>query len=124
MREMLALRFELFRLEAISDLKNARRLLIVAAVAGVLIFTSLPLFAVALADVLAGVWQIARWGWLLIFAGSLLDRCRFGRLSRLATFPPPFPRPARDARRIEGRSGVAGRVARKKKNSRLRLRKE
>jgi uncharacterized membrane protein YbhN (UPF0104 family) len=72
MREMLALRFELFRLEALSDLKNARRLLIVAAVAGVLIFTSLPLFAVALADVLNGVWRIARWGWLLIFAGSFL----------------------------------------------------
>jgi uncharacterized membrane protein YqjE len=72
MREMLALRWELFRLEALSDLKNTRRLLIVAAVAGVLIFTSLPLFAVALADVLAGVWQIAPWGWLLIFAGSFI----------------------------------------------------
>ena len=72
LREMLRLRWELFRLEATADLKNARRLLIVGAVAGVLILTSLPLFAVAAADVLAGVWQIARWGWLLIFAGAML----------------------------------------------------
>jgi uncharacterized membrane protein YqjE len=72
LREMLRLRWELFRLEATADLKNARRLLIGWAVAGVLILTSLPLFAVALADVLADVWQIARWGWLLIFAGLLL----------------------------------------------------
>jgi uncharacterized membrane protein YqjE len=71
-REMLRLRWELFRLEAISDLKNARRLLIIGIMASVLILTSLPLFAVALADVLAGVWQITRWGWLLIFGGALL----------------------------------------------------
>jgi hypothetical protein len=71
-REMLRLRWELFRLEAIADLKNARRLLIIGTLAGVLILTSLPLFAVALADYLAGIWQIARWGWLLIFAGSFL----------------------------------------------------
>lgn len=72
LREMLSLRWELFRLEAVSDLKNALRLAIVFFIAAVLILTSLPLFVVALADVLAGVWQIARWGWLLIFAGSLL----------------------------------------------------
>ena len=72
LREMLALRYQLFRLEAVSDLKNARRLLVVCAVAGVMILTSLPLFAAALADLLAGVWQIPRWGWLLIFAGLLL----------------------------------------------------
>jgi uncharacterized membrane protein YqjE len=73
LREMLRLRWRLFRLEAISDLKNVRRLLVITAVAGVVILTSLPLFAVALADLLAGVWHIARWGWLLIFAGLLLS---------------------------------------------------
>jgi uncharacterized membrane protein YqjE len=72
LREMLRLRFELFRLEAVADLKNARRLLIIWAVAGVLVLTSLPLFAAALADVLDGVWHIARWGWLLIIGGSLI----------------------------------------------------
>jgi uncharacterized membrane protein YqjE len=72
LREMLRLRWELLRLEATSDLKNTRRLLIIWAAASVMILTALPLCAVALADVLADVWQIAHWGWLLIFAGSLL----------------------------------------------------
>jgi hypothetical protein len=72
LREMLRLRWELLRLETISDLKNTRRLLIVWAISGVLILTALPLCAVALADVLAGVWHLERWAWLLIFAGSLL----------------------------------------------------
>jgi hypothetical protein len=72
LREMFRLRWELLRLEAIADLKNAQRLLVVGAAAGVLILTSLPLFAVAAADALAGIWHIARWGWLLIFAGLLI----------------------------------------------------
>lgn len=72
LREMLHLRWRLFRLEAVADLKNARRLIAVTAVAGVMALSSLPLVAAALADLLAGVWHIARWGWLLIFAGSLL----------------------------------------------------
>jgi hypothetical protein len=71
-REMLRLRWELFRLEAISDLRSARRLAAIWIVAGVLILTALPLAAVALADVLDGAWRIARWGWLLIFAGALI----------------------------------------------------
>ena len=73
LREMFRLRWELFRLEAITDLRNSRRLLIAGFVAGVLILTSLPLVAAALADLLAGVWNIARWAWLLIFAGALLS---------------------------------------------------
>jgi hypothetical protein len=72
LRELLELRIRLFRLEATADLKNARRLLIVWIISGVLLLTSLPLFAVALADVLDGVWNLHRWAWLLIFAGIFI----------------------------------------------------
>jgi hypothetical protein len=72
MREMLRLRWELLRLEATADLKNFRRLLVVWAVAGVLVLTSLPLAAVALSEILDGVWHLSRCHWLLIFAGGLI----------------------------------------------------
>jgi uncharacterized membrane protein YqjE len=72
LREMFRLRWELLRIEAVADLKNVRRLLIATAVSGVLVLTSLPLMISAAADALAGVWQIARWGWLLIFAATLV----------------------------------------------------
>jgi uncharacterized membrane protein YqjE len=72
LREMLRLRWQLLRIEAVADLRNARRLLIAAAVSGVFVLSSLPLSISAAADALAGVWHIARWGWLLIFAAALV----------------------------------------------------
>jgi peptidoglycan biosynthesis protein MviN/MurJ (putative lipid II flippase) len=72
MREMVVLRYELLRQEALSDLQNTRRLLIVTAISGMLVLSALPLVVVAFADVLNGVWGLARWAWLVIFAGIFL----------------------------------------------------
>jgi hypothetical protein len=71
LREMAVARWELARLELQADLCSAKRLAIVWLAAALMMVTSLPLVAVCLADVLDGCGHIARWGWLLIFAGGL-----------------------------------------------------
>jgi hypothetical protein len=72
LREMALLRWELARLELQADLVSAKRLAIAWLAAAVMALTALPLVAVCLAEALDGFGQIARGGWLLIFAGSLL----------------------------------------------------
>ena len=71
LREMVAARWELARLELESDLRSAKQLAIAWLVALLMVITSLPLAAVCLADALDGCGQIGRGGWLLIFAGGL-----------------------------------------------------
>jgi hypothetical protein len=72
LREMAAVRWELARLELQADLRSAKQLAIAWLAAAVMALTALPLAAVCLADALDGCGQIARGGWLLIFAGGLL----------------------------------------------------
>jgi len=72
LREAVMLRGELARLEVQEDLRRARRLGVIAVLAGILIFAAFPLPAVAAAELLDGWAGIASWGWLLIFAGVLL----------------------------------------------------
>jgi hypothetical protein len=72
LREMVALRWELARLELHSDLRELKRLAIVWIAAAALGLTALPLLIICLAEALDGCGHIARAGWLLIFAGALL----------------------------------------------------
>ncbi len=80
LRGMAAARWELARLELESDLRSAKRLAIAWLVALWMVITSLPLAAVCLADALDGCGQIARGGWLLIFAGGLWTAALAGGL--------------------------------------------
>jgi hypothetical protein len=80
LREMVAVRWELARLELQADLLSARQLAIAWLAATVMALTALPLAAVCLADALDGCGQIARGGWLLIFAGGLLILALAGSL--------------------------------------------
>lgn len=70
--ESLKLRLELAQLELAEDYRSGKRLAMVLLAALVLLLTSLPLLAVSLADVLDGLGQISRAGWLLIFAAALI----------------------------------------------------
>ena len=72
LREAIAARCELARLEIASDLLSAKRLAVAWAVALVMALTSLPLVAVWMAEVLEGLTDIPRGGWLLGFASCLL----------------------------------------------------
>jgi hypothetical protein len=65
-------RWQLLRLELLASLHQVRRLAIICAIAFAAIATSLPVLVVAGADVLAGAYGIPRWGWLLIFAATLV----------------------------------------------------
>jgi uncharacterized membrane protein YqjE len=71
LRKAFALRGELARLEIREDLRRLQRWGIFAAAAGALMFIAFPLPAVAAAECLDGWGGIARWAWLLIFAGGL-----------------------------------------------------
>jgi hypothetical protein len=72
LREMAAQRWELARLELEADCRSAQRLAIAWLAAAIMTLTALPLLAVSAADALDGWGDIARVGWLLIFAGALL----------------------------------------------------
>jgi Zn-dependent protease with chaperone function len=65
-------RWRLLRLELLASLDQVKRLVILCAVAFAAIATSLPVLVVAAGDALAGVGGIPRWGWLLIFAATLI----------------------------------------------------
>ncbi|MFZ5830019.1 MAG: phage holin family protein [Planctomycetota bacterium] len=71
LREMLHLRWKLARIELETDLRAARRLAILEALALLGALTGLPLLLVAAADALAGCWQVPRWAWLLGFGLAL-----------------------------------------------------
>lgn len=70
--ESVKLRLELARLELIEDYHSARRLAVVLAAALIMLLTSLPLLAVALAEALDGVGPLSRAGWLVVFALGLM----------------------------------------------------
>ena len=70
MREAVAVRRELARLEIQADLRSLSRLIAACAVAAVVGFAALPVAAVGAAEALAGCTTIPRVGWLLIFAGA------------------------------------------------------
>jgi uncharacterized membrane protein (DUF485 family) len=70
--EMLALRWELARLECQADLRSARRLAVVLLVGVLMALTSLPVLIVFLAGLLDGWLGVTRQGWLLILALGLL----------------------------------------------------
>ncbi len=70
--EMLRLRWELARLEIQADLSHLKRLAVIWTAAAIMALTSLPLLAVFAAESLDGRLGIARRGWLLIFALTLL----------------------------------------------------
>ena len=72
LREMVATRWELARLELQADLRSTMRLGVVWLVAGIMTLTSLPLLAVCLAEAMDGCGQIDDDRWLLIFAVGLL----------------------------------------------------
>jgi hypothetical protein len=72
LRGMASERWELARLELQADLRSFKRLAIAWLAAALMVLTSLPLLAVCLAEAMDGCGQIARGGWLLIFAGGLL----------------------------------------------------
>jgi hypothetical protein len=72
LREAIAARCELARLEIASDLLSAKRLAVAWIVALVMALTSLPLVAVWMAEVLSELTGIPRGGWLLGFAACLL----------------------------------------------------
>jgi len=85
--ESLKLRLELAQLELADDYRAGKRLAFVLLASLVMLLTSLPLLAAALAEVLAGV-GLGRAGWLLVFglvlivvaiSGSLLAWRRFHR---------------------------------------------
>ncbi len=70
--ESLRLRMELAQLELAEDYRAAKRLAVVLLTAVVMLLTSLPLLAAALAEVLHGVGGLSRAGWLLLFALGLM----------------------------------------------------
>jgi hypothetical protein len=72
LREMALLRWQLARSELESDARALKRLVLAWLTAALLILSALPLFAVCLADLLEGLFGVARWGWLLIIAMSML----------------------------------------------------
>jgi uncharacterized membrane protein YqjE len=76
--EMLALRWQLARLELEADLRLARRLAVVFAAAAVMTLTALPLWASAAAELLDGRWGIGRAGWLAVFGAVLLAAAALG----------------------------------------------
>jgi uncharacterized membrane protein YqjE len=78
LREMVATRWELARMELLADLRSARRLVITWLVAIVMAITSLPLLAICLAEVLDGCGGIPSSVWLLIFAAGLLILAALG----------------------------------------------
>ncbi|MEN6459034.1 MAG: phage holin family protein [Thermoguttaceae bacterium] len=72
LREMMAARWELARLELSADLRSLRRLAVCWLLAALVAMTVLPVLAVALAHALAGIGNIGFAGWLLLVAGGLL----------------------------------------------------
>jgi uncharacterized membrane protein YqjE len=72
-REMLQLRWELARLEIEADLSRLKQLAFIWSMAAVMALTALPLLAMIMAETLDGWQGIARRGWILIFAGTLLS---------------------------------------------------
>lgn len=70
--ESLKLRLELAQLELAEDYRSGKRLALVLLAAVVMFLTSLPLLVVSLAEVLDGVGQVGRAGWLLVFATGLI----------------------------------------------------
>jgi uncharacterized membrane protein YqjE len=72
LREMVAARWQLARLEIEADVRSAKRLIIAWLVAVVMLLTALPVAAVGLAEALDGWQGISRVGWLLIFAAALV----------------------------------------------------
>lgn len=65
-------RWRLLRLELLASLRQVRRLAIVCAVACGALATALPVLVVAAGDALAGAYGVPRWGWLVIFATTLI----------------------------------------------------
>ena len=73
-RAALAARWELARLELGAAALDIKRLVVALAIAGLLGLVSLPVFAVALADLLDGLAGLSRGGWLLAeFAALMLS---------------------------------------------------
>jgi hypothetical protein len=70
-RQLLALRWQLARLEFRLSARTLRRLVVAMAAAGVMALVSLPLWLVWLAESLDGRLGIGRGGWLGIFALTL-----------------------------------------------------
>ncbi len=70
--ESVKLRLELAQLELAEDYRSGKRLVILLLIALVMVLTSLPLLAVSLAEVLDGVAQLSRAGWLVVFALGLI----------------------------------------------------
>jgi Putative Actinobacterial Holin-X, holin superfamily III len=81
LRDHVAVRWQLARLELTVAFADLRRLAICLAVAGLLALISLPVAVVAAADALAGQFGIDRTGWLLIwFAGLVVAAVATGWL--------------------------------------------
>jgi uncharacterized membrane protein YqjE len=80
LREMVAARWELARLELHADFRSAMRLLFAWLAAAVMALTALPLLLVCLANALDGRAEITRNGWLLIFGCGLLILAMAGSL--------------------------------------------
>lgn len=72
LREMVAARWELARLEIVADIRSTVRLAVIWLIALVAVLTALPLAVAALAEALDGSLGIARGWWLLILAAGLL----------------------------------------------------
>jgi len=72
LREAVAARRELARLELQADLRAVRRLVVACSIAAVFGLTALPLAAVGAAEALGGYGTISRIGWLFVFAGGFL----------------------------------------------------
>ncbi len=72
LRGMLALRWEMARLELTADLRRLRRTVWMLLVAAVMALAALPLLLAVLAELLAGCLGIGRTGWLAILASALL----------------------------------------------------
>ena len=70
-RQLLALRWQLARLEFQLSARTLKRLVVAMAAAGVMALVSLPLWLVWLAETLDGRLGISRAGWLVIFALAL-----------------------------------------------------
>jgi hypothetical protein len=70
--QMLALRWQLARLELDATLAAVKRLAGATAVVAVMLLTALPLAAVVLAELLARVSPISKTGWLIGFTLSLI----------------------------------------------------
>lgn len=72
LRELLALRWRLARLEIELDLGAARRLTVTTVAAVVTGLTGLPLLAACAAELLDGWWGVSRAGWLALMGAGLV----------------------------------------------------